>query len=289
MVRHGLEGTEEEAHEHGEGGRLRRHRNECRDRRRRPLVGVGRPHVERHRRHLEEHAEGHQDDSKRQHRVEVRACDGRQRRLDRCQIQGAERSVDQRHPVEQDGRRGRSEHEVLDRALVALVLELEVADQDVDRQRHQFEADVEAGEVGSGSHHEHADGGKEDQGDVLTPAVARTLEITRRHQNGQGPGKQNQQLEKDRQMIDHEHAAENRHRAVNRPGHHPHQHTGDRERTDAPDRKRRTDFRPMVMPASNTTNPATARKISGRKGTNCSRVMVMTYSPCSPAASAAGT
>ena len=49
----------------------------------------------------------------------------------------------------------------------------------------------------------------------------------------------------------------------------------------------RTPLRPIGMPSKSTTNPATARKISGRKGTNSASVI--SYSPCSPAVSSPGT
>ena len=55
-----FEGRQEDADERGEGRRLDAGGHEPGDRRRRALVGVGRPHVERHRRHLEREADDQQ-------------------------------------------------------------------------------------------------------------------------------------------------------------------------------------------------------------------------------------
>ena len=77
------EADEDELQERHEAGGLRRHRQERGDRRGRALVGVGRPGVERHRRHLEGEADDHEDDAERDDRlvadraVELRADLGR--------------------------------------------------------------------------------------------------------------------------------------------------------------------------------------------------------------------
>ena len=59
----GAEGDEDQLEQGDEAGRLRQHRQERGDRRGRALVGVGRPGVERHGRHLEGEADHHEHDA----------------------------------------------------------------------------------------------------------------------------------------------------------------------------------------------------------------------------------
>ena len=71
------EGHVEHPEERGERRHLRPGRHERRHARRRPLVGVGRPHVERHRRHLEAEADGQQAGGDQRQRVAVPAAERR--------------------------------------------------------------------------------------------------------------------------------------------------------------------------------------------------------------------
>ena len=69
------EGHQDQLQQRHEAGRLRGHGEERGDRRGRALVGVGRPRVERHGRHLEGEADHHEDDAERDQRTGVARTD----------------------------------------------------------------------------------------------------------------------------------------------------------------------------------------------------------------------
>ena len=112
-------------HEHpqhgGERGRLADRGHERGDVVRRTLVDVGRPHVERHGRHLEAESDDQQGDAG-QHRA------GRHRRAtpwsanerdDLADVGRAGAAVDERDAVQEERRGEAAEHEVLDARLLA--------------------------------------------------------------------------------------------------------------------------------------------------------------------------
>ena len=107
----------DDAHEQRHGGDLGRGGEEGGDRRRRALVDVGRPHVERHRRDLEGEADEQEHEAEDQ--ADVLAGAGRALRDggDAGEARRAGEAVDQRGAVEQHARRQRAEHEVLEAGL----------------------------------------------------------------------------------------------------------------------------------------------------------------------------
>ena len=82
---------------------------EGRHRRRRALIDVGRPHVERHRRDLEGDAGGDEDEAE----DDAEAGVALQRRRDGGEGDGAGEAVDQRRAVKQHAGGERAEDEVL--------------------------------------------------------------------------------------------------------------------------------------------------------------------------------
>ncbi len=171
-----------------------------------PSYTSGRPHVEGRRRDLEEHAAADEDDPDDEEDGRLRRREGRRDARERERSRGA---VDERDPVDEDARRERSEDEVLRGRLEGLRLALEIAREDVLRERHQLERDHDRGEVRSGGHEEHADRRKEDQAVVLAARVGRHADESQREQDRHDPDHEDRIALKYRpkRSID-EHAAE---------------------------------------------------------------------------------
>ena len=109
----------EEADQDGEAGRLGADREERGDRRRRALVDVGRPHVERRGADLVAEAGQHADDAD-EHDLGHLALRGRERgdaRGDLAQVERLGEPEDPAHAVEHDPRGHAAEDDVLERRL----------------------------------------------------------------------------------------------------------------------------------------------------------------------------
>ena len=104
------------ADEGGEGRGLGRHRHERGDRRRRALVDIRRPLVERDERHLEAVADEEQPDADRKQRGEGQGHRERRYALaDLGQVGGARRTVDQGDAVKEEAAGKGAQQEVLQR------------------------------------------------------------------------------------------------------------------------------------------------------------------------------
>ena len=165
---HRRQPLEEDAEQHRERRGLRPDRQERGDRRRRALVHVGRPHVERHRRDLEADAGHDQDHRQRQPRVVLLAGE---QRGDRPQVRGGGEPVQDRHPVEQEAEREGPEQEVLHGGLVRPPVGLDEARQDVERQRHRLETDEDGHQVDAARHEHHAERRGTGSGSSRSPAA----------------------------------------------------------------------------------------------------------------------
>ena len=181
----------------GRGGEERRHR------RRRALVDVRRPHVERHRRDLEAEA------GEQEHQAEDQADAALPRRLgDAGKRHVAGEAVDQRAAVEQHARRQRAEHEILQAGL-GRAHGIAVRGRDhVERETHQFEPEIERDQVAGRDQHAHADGREQDQHGVFELLLPLGREIVERHDDGEGRADVGQDLQEAREVVDHEAAAE---------------------------------------------------------------------------------
>ena len=135
---------------------LRRAGEECRHRRRRALIDVGRPHVERHGCDLERQADEHEHEPERQADVRRHFRD-RRGGCNRGVARRARDAVEHRGAVEQHARRQCAEHEILEaRFARSDVVALEGGDH-IERQGLQLEAEIERDEVVRRDHHQHAE------------------------------------------------------------------------------------------------------------------------------------
>ncbi|GCC45278.1 hypothetical protein chiPu_0029552, partial [Chiloscyllium punctatum] len=138
--------------EHRERGDLRSGREECRHRRRRSLIDVGRPHVERHRRDLE--AEPGEQEHQAEHDADAAGGGGGR---DAGERDRAGETVDQRSTVQQHARRQRAEHEILQAGLARLGIVALAGGNDIERKAHQLEAEVERDQVAGRDQYHHAE------------------------------------------------------------------------------------------------------------------------------------
>ena len=192
------------AHEDRHGGDLRRGGEERRHRRRRALVDVRRPHVERHRRDLE--AEAGEQEHEAEDQPDAALPDGLG---DAGERHGAGEAVDQRAAVEQHAGRQRAEHEILQagfgRAHVVAVRRRD----HVEREAHQFEAEIERDQIAGRDQHPHADASRAGSGsDIRTSAAAPGRMIVERHHDGEGRADIGQDLQEAGEVVDDEAAAE---------------------------------------------------------------------------------
>ncbi len=167
----------EDPREDREGRGFRCRGEKRRDRSRRAFVNVRSPHVERHRGDLEAESRAEQHDAEHQRVVRDQRGHGVG---DAQQVERAGDAVDQRDAVQQNRRAHRAEHEVLHRRFGRLLFVLEVAGEDVARQRHQLEADVDRGEMDARGHEHHAAEGEGHERVVLPGGVARAAQKRRR-------------------------------------------------------------------------------------------------------------
>ena len=122
----------------------------------------------------------------------------------------AGRAVDERDPVDEDARRERAEDEVLRGRLEGLRLALEVAGEDVLRERHELERDDDRHEVRPGRHEEHADGREEDEAVVLAARVRRRADEPQREEDRHDRREDQEDLEVEAEAVEDEHPAERR-------------------------------------------------------------------------------
>ncbi len=92
---------------------------------------------------------------------------------------GPGNSVQQRHAIQQHARRKRAEQKVLHRRFVRSLLAFGKRDEDVERQRHQFETDVERDEIVTAGNEHHADGREEHERVVFAVLFAFDIEKAR--------------------------------------------------------------------------------------------------------------
>src|SRR5436309_4999467 len=127
----------------------------------------------------------------------------------RREVGGAHRAVDEGKPVHQQRRGDAPDEEELERRLDRLLLALEEARQDVERDRHQLEGDEQQDQVAGGGEDEHPQERRQDEQVVLAGAShERGLHVG---QGGEQPDERRDEEEalgEDREAVLHEHAAE---------------------------------------------------------------------------------
>ena len=130
----------EHAQQGAEGGDLRAGRHERRHRRRRALVDVGRPGLERHRADLEQQADGQHGQAEEQQPLV--AAGGRRRDEHLAEVDAARVAVEQRDAVEEERGGERAEQEVLHGGLLReQAATAGEAGHEVQRQRQDLERD----------------------------------------------------------------------------------------------------------------------------------------------------
>ena len=104
-------------------------------------------------------------------------CRLRQRLRERGEVHGAGKAIDQRNAIEQQARGKRAEHEILQTGLGRTQFVAREGGEDVERQRLQFEPEIEGHQVRGRYHHHHADDRQRHQHgifkarDVFVPVV----------------------------------------------------------------------------------------------------------------------
>ena len=81
---------------------------------------------------------------------------------------------------------------------------------DVERQAHQFEAEIERDQVGRRDQHQHAERREQDQHGIFEPLLALALGVIERHGDRGGRAEQRQDFQEPGEVVDDEAAAEGR-------------------------------------------------------------------------------
>ncbi len=174
------------------------------DGRRRALVGVRRPVVERDGRNLERDAGHHEREAHRQSRRERHRSgrDSEERGCDAVDAGRAGQAPDEGEPEQEDRRAERAEEEVLDRALGRIAVGLVVRREHVARQDHELEAQEEQQQVGRGRE-QHRPGHREDEDDgELGDGEAARFQVVGGEDDRQAGDRHEQQVEERRQRVD---------------------------------------------------------------------------------------
>jgi hypothetical protein len=114
---------------------------------------------------------------------------------------GAGDAVEQRHPVEHDGRGEHAEQEVLHPRLVALLIPLPPRRQHVGGME-STEGDEDAHQVAGRGHHHHAEHRAEQQEVVLALVVVALLDVGGREQDDDVTGQKEERLQDQREVVD---------------------------------------------------------------------------------------
>ena len=249
------EGTERDAHQQRDRGGLGRGREESRDRRRRALVDVGRPHVEGHRRDLEGDADEQEHEAEDQADV-LRRPRRLGHRGDRGKARRAGEAVDEGGAVEQHARRQRAQQEVLEARLAGAQIVPADRRHHVERQALQLEAEVQRDEIVGRDHHHHAGRRQQHQHRVFEPLRLDLAHVVERQEQRAGGGDQRQRLHEAGEAIDDEAAVEQR----LPPGRH-------------------ADHQPRRQPQHGDGEPADALGLAGRSRAGTRRASAAPWRP----------
>ena len=191
------------AHEDGDAGDLGRGGKERRDRRRRALVDVGRPHVERHRGNLEAEADEQKHDAEDQPDAALPAP----RFGDAGEVHRAGEAVNQRGAVQQHAGRQRAEDEIFQARLGRFEVVAVRGGDHVERQAHQLEPEIERDQIGGGNQHHHAQRRQQHEDAEFEFLLLLDGQIIERQQQRAGRADEGQHLEKPGEVVDDKAAA----------------------------------------------------------------------------------
>src|SRR5581483_7724733 len=203
--------ADEHAQDRGERGRLRTDRHERGRGRRRAVVRVRRPLVERDDRGLEAEADG--DEREGDDRRSARESGGSEGGGD---VHESRRARDAEKPgeaVHEQRRAERAEQEVLERGLVRVAIAPLHPGEDVDRDGHELEAHEERDEIRRERDGHRAERREEERRVVLAGRDVLALEVRRRDDRGEQREHDEHRPEEVRERIDVHEPAEERRRS----------------------------------------------------------------------------
>ena len=194
------------ARENGDAGDFGRGGKKCRDRRRRALVDVGGPHVERHRGNLE--AEPGEQEDQAEDQPDTGAA---LRRLgDAGKIDGAGESINQRGAIEQHSGRQRAQHEIFQAGFGRSQVVTIGGRDHVERQAHQLETQIERNKIRGRDQHQHAERREQEQRTIFEFLLLFESEIIKRQQECTAGTDQREHFQKSRILVDQETSAKHR-------------------------------------------------------------------------------
>ena len=183
--------------------------------RRRALVDVGRPEVERHGGDLEAEPDEEQGDAGEHEGVVALDGDAAGQRGDHLgDVGGPDGAVHEGDAVQQERRGEAAEDEVLDAALGAAGLAAVARGEDVERQRHRLQPDEQHDQVVRRRHHDAARRGDEQQGvDLRTVERLAPEVVVARHGDEDQRGADGDRHEQG-ERVERQRLADERRRAV---------------------------------------------------------------------------
>ncbi len=208
------EPLDEHAPDERERGDLGRRADVERHGRRRALIDVRQPHVERHRAELERDARD--DEREREQRGHADAAGPREVLRERVELQRARDPVEQRDAVQQRSGRDRAEHEVLHRRLGRDCRVAIERDQRVLREREQLEPEVQREQAVRRDHDHDPEQPEQAQQEELALEQPVLLEVLARVQEHDADDDVGEHLQHARGRIQHVAAAECEHAMVDR-------------------------------------------------------------------------
>ena len=197
--------VDEEPDHQREGRGLRPHRQVRRDGHRRALVGVGSPHVERHRGDLE-----------RQPRYEKREPDLhaepgvghlRQERPDLLEAGRAQQPVYLADAVQHQGGRERPQQDVLGPGLVGFGVVAVERDEHVEAEAQQLQRNVRRQQLAGRYHQHHGEHGEQQDAVVLARVLQVPLHVLHAGQHDDDPERREEDLEDQRVPVEDQRAA----------------------------------------------------------------------------------
>ena len=189
----------EDPHDHGESRRLGSNRHEGRDRYRRSLVHVWRPHVERCGRDFERKTDAHEQDAEEDHRV--RGGRGRKALGDVRDHRCPRASVDERHPIEDERAREPADQQVLRARFLGAKVGADETAHDVEGDRQQLETEKDRDQRGGRGQDHHPDHRGHDQDVELALAQSAPFQIGVRKRHGEDAQTREEHLEKEREVV----------------------------------------------------------------------------------------
>ena len=220
------EGLRQQPQHQGKGRRLGRDSQVGRYRQGRAFVGIGRPHVEGHRRQLEAQACHNQRKPGPQRGADVAGLT--QFLGNGIEPGNAQRAVNHAQAVEQDSRRQGSNDDVLQAAFVGLGIPQRVGHHHVQAEAQQFQRNVSCQQLPGHGHQVHAQNGEEQETVKFAGMVQEFLDVVNRTENDEDANPAEEDLEEQGVRIHRQQAVVQR---LVLPGQHQHRQDG---QTDQP-------------------------------------------------------